>query len=203
MEYKFLLGYSALIIGFISYLPYYRDIFKNKTKPHAFSWFLFALLSFIGFAAQKSEGGGAGVWVTGISGVMCLGVFILALYKGTRNFALVDKIFLILALLTLIPWMLTKDPLISVILISLIDVFSFIPTIRHGYQYPHEETVVTFMLSSVKFILGILALQVYTISTWLYPASIALTTVVFVTILIYRRRQLSFNNKKTPLKQSV
>lgn len=191
MEYKTIIGYAAIVVGFVSYLPYYRDILKNKTKPHAFSWFSIAMLSFIGFAAQRSEGGGAGAWVTGLSGIMCLGVFILALKRGTKNFALIDKAFLLLAFLTLIPWMLTKDPLISVILISIIDIFALVPTIRHGYYHPFEETVSTFGLSSIKFILGIVALQIYTTTTWLYPGTIALTTAVFVTILLYRRKQLS------------
>lgn len=187
MEYKTIIGWIAVIIGFVSYLPYYRNIFRNKTKPHAFSWFIFAILSFIGFAAQKIEGAGAGAWVTGISGIMCIGVFVIALYKGTKNFAFIDKIFLALALITLIPWWLTKDPLISVVLISLIDIFGFIPTIRHGYMYPYEETLSTFILSSIKFILGIIALKIYTLSTFLYPASIAITTSIFCIILILKR----------------
>jgi len=187
MEYKMIFGWLSVVIGIVSYFPYYRNIFLNKTKPHAFSWLIFAILSFVGFAAQITEGGGAGVWVTGISGIMCVGVFVIAIYKGTKNFVFIDKVFLAVALLTLIPWWLTKDPIISVILVSLIDVLGFIPTIRHGYLYPYEETLSTFVLSSIKFVFGIIALETYTLSTFMYPASIAIITGVFCVLLIHRR----------------
>lgn len=85
MEYKTLLGLIATIIGLIGYVPYFRDIFKNKTKPHLFSWLILGLLTVIAFVAQVVEGGGAGAWVTGFTAAICFIVAALALFKGEKN----------------------------------------------------------------------------------------------------------------------
>ena len=60
---------SFLLIG--SYIPYFRDIYSGKTKPHAFSWFIWSLSACIAFAASIVKGGGAGAWVMGMSGAAC------------------------------------------------------------------------------------------------------------------------------------
>ena len=58
------LGIFAIVIGIYSYIPYFRDIVAGRTKPHAFSWFVWALLTGIAFFAQLHGKGGAGAWVT-------------------------------------------------------------------------------------------------------------------------------------------
>lgn len=39
-DYKIVLGVVATILGFVGYVPYFRDIFRVKTRPHVFSWFV-------------------------------------------------------------------------------------------------------------------------------------------------------------------
>ncbi len=82
MEYKIFLGYLAVIIGIVSYVPYITNIFRGKTKPHAFSWLVWSVLTGIAFAAQVVEHGGAGSWITGSTALTCVVIFILALFKG-------------------------------------------------------------------------------------------------------------------------
>ena len=36
-EYKALLGIIAVILAFAGYIPYFRDLFLGKTKPHAYT----------------------------------------------------------------------------------------------------------------------------------------------------------------------
>src|SRR5580698_5703228 len=62
---KEILGASAILIGCISYVPYFRTIFSGKTKPHAFSWLVWGILTAIAFGGQIVGKGGAGAWVTG------------------------------------------------------------------------------------------------------------------------------------------
>ena len=51
MDYHAVIGGAATVIGVVGYVPYFRDIFRGTTKPHPFSWFLWALLAGIAFAA--------------------------------------------------------------------------------------------------------------------------------------------------------
>jgi hypothetical protein len=189
MDYKNILGTAAVIISFGSYVPYLRSILRNQTRPHAFSWLVWALLAGIAFAAQLFENGGIGSWVTGSSSLLCFVIFFLSLSKGEKHFDSFDWTALIAALLAIPLWKFTKNPTFSVILISVIDAVGFLPTYRKGYFKPNEERAGLYFLSTIKYILGILALRSFTLATWLFPASLILTNCLFVLMLLVRRRQ--------------
>ena len=190
LEYKVILGYVAIAIGLISYIPYFRNIFSGATKPHAFSWFVWSLLTGIAFAAQLVKEGGAGAWVTGVTAVACFTIACLALVKGKRDFTLFDWIAFVGALLALVLWQLTHNPTLAVMMVCITDILSFMPTIRKGYYKPFEEGALTFSLSSLKFLIAIFALQSYSLATWFYPAWLVATNGLFVLMLLVRRKQL-------------
>jgi hypothetical protein len=190
IDYKESLGLIAILIGLVSYVPYFINIFRGKTKPHAFSWLIWAVLTGIAFAAQVTEKGGAGSWVTGVTALACFFIFVLALFKGFRHFPVFDWLTLAIACVSIIIWKLTNDPTISVILITVIDAIGFLPTFRKGFMRPFEETATTFTLSAIKFVPALFALESFTIATWLYPASLVLMNGLFVCMLLIRRKQL-------------
>lgn len=190
MEYKIILGSIATIIGFASYIPYFRDIYSGKTKPHAFSWLVWSILTGIAFFAQVAKGGGAGSWVNGGTALMCLAVFIVALFKGEKNIKTSDWLSLLGAFVGLLLWVLTDDPLLAVIIVTIIDAFGFIPTFHKSFYKPYEETLSTYIISSIKYFISLIALSSFNLSTWLFPASLAITNGLFVVMLIVRRRTL-------------
>lgn len=191
LQYALLFGYASLIFSFISYIPYFRDIFSGKTKPHAFSWFIWGLLTAIAFFAQLAKGAGAGSWMMGLSAVACFTIFVLALVKGERRFSCFDWFSLSGALLGLLFWQLSKNPATAVILVTITDVIGILPTIRKGFYKPYEETMSTWAMGSLKFILALFALQAWNLTTALYPIALILINGTFTIMLIVRRKQLS------------
>lgn len=190
INYKIFFGYLATVIALIGYIPYFWDVVKNRTKPHAFSWLVWAVLTGIAFAVQVVGGAGPGAWVTGFSTFACLIIFFLALKKGQRKFSNSDWISLVLAFMALVLWRLTNNPILSVILVTITDAFGFLPTFFKGYNKPFEETAFMFVLSSIKWIFAILALDTLSVVTWLYPASIIVMNGSFALLLFVRRKQL-------------
>lgn len=186
---KTYVGFAAIIVAVVSYVPYFRDIFAGKTKPHAFTWLVWAVLNGIAFAGQVQGNGGAGAWAVGFTTLATFSIFILALFKGEKDIRRFDWLCLIGSALSLIPWIITNDPLISVVLITIIDVFGFMPTIRKSIKRPHQETLSTFILSTLKYGLVVVALGEYSLVTLLFPLTIALLNGLFVVLLIVRRRQ--------------
>jgi hypothetical protein len=184
------LGVLAIIIGLTGYVPYFRNIFLGKTKPHAFSWLVWGVLTGIAFFGQLAGKGGAGSWVTGATALVCIAIFLLALDRGEKDFPKSDWLCLIGAGVALLFWALTNSSLIAIILITIIDFIGFLPTFRKSYYKPFDETVFTYVLSGLKFIVGILALQKYSIVTILYPASLVLTNGLFVCLAMIRRQKL-------------
>jgi hypothetical protein len=60
MDFKVLVALIAVAMTITGYFFYFRDIFASKTKPHAFSWLVWAVLTGIAFFGQLSDNAGPG-----------------------------------------------------------------------------------------------------------------------------------------------
>lgn len=174
----------------VGYAYYFRDIFAGKTKPHAFSWLVWASLTAIAFGGQVSDNAGPGAWVTAVTAIISFIIFGLALTKGEKHITLSDKLNLVAAGFALLLWLFTSDPLLSIIIITIVDFLGFFPTIRKSYSKPYEETLIHYVLAGIKFALAIVALDNYTLITWLYPASLVAANLFFVIMLIVQRKRM-------------
>jgi hypothetical protein len=186
------IGILAVILVFVGYIPYFRDILKGKTIPHIYSWALWGFVTLIVFALQLSAGAGVASYVTLAVALMCTTVAVMALrQKAKWDITVSDKIFFTLALLSVVIWLVAKQPVISAILTALIDVFGFMPTIRKSWNKPHTETLSMYALNSFRFVLAIIAIQQYSIITLAYPVTWCIMNALFAIMLGIRRKQLN------------
>lgn len=185
------LGVFAIALGFVGYAPYFRDIFLGKTKPHAYTWFVWGLLTGIAFVGQMVDGGGAGAWVTGVTAAMCMVIVLFALKWGEKQITISDKVSLVGALVAVGLWYMTDDPLLAVVIITVIDLFGFYPTFRKSFYKPGEETMATYVIGGLKFFIALFALGNYSVVTVLYPLSLVVSNWVFVVMIAIRRKQLA------------
>lgn len=180
----------AVIIGIISYIPYIRDMLQKKTKPHAFTWFVWFLMTGIAFAAQVTDWGGAWTWAMGITALASLVIFLFAIAYWERSFDKIDYIFLAISLWSLALWYITDTPLWAVIIITIADIFAFFPTFRKSWYKPYDETLITYTLSLIKMWLSVIALENFTVITSLYPLSLVLMNWLFVLMVVGRRKNI-------------
>ncbi|HEX2557572.1 MAG TPA: hypothetical protein VHK86_04560 [Nitrososphaera sp.] len=168
---------------------YFNSLFRGKAKPHTFSWFIWAIISSIGFAAQVAEGAGPGSWARGFSSLTCFILVIVSLLKGEKNVKKSDWITLFFALAAIPLWIATKTPVWSVILVCVIDTVGYFPTIRKSWNKPYEEPALSYVFSGMCAFFSLLAIEHYTLSTWLYSAVLTFTNATMASILFYRRKQ--------------
>lgn len=187
-ETKYLLGVIAVIISFISYIPYSLDIYRGQTKPHVFSWLIWGILMIIGFVAQVVSNAGAGSMMMGVGALQCLLIFILTLRNGDRDINKFDKGCLAVALAAVLIWVVTSNPLYSVILVTGIDSIGYLPTFRKVFHRPYGETAITWFLLGLSWIFSIIALRDYTFVNVLYPATVMVMNWSVLAILLARRR---------------
>jgi hypothetical protein len=185
---KILLGLISSVIAVVAYIPYFLDIFRGKTKPHIFSWFIWGLLGGITYAAQVVKGAGAGSWANGLTALICFVIAILSITRGEKNITITDKLSFSGAIFALILWFLTKNPLSAVILACVIDTIAYIPTFRKAYYKPFEETLSSFVVTTIGIIISLLALEAYSTTTWLYLAVLISSNSIFITMLLIRRK---------------
>lgn len=188
-EYKTLLSAIAIALTFIAFYPYIRAIRQGSARPHVFSWIIWGSTTFIVFLAQLEDGGGAGAWPIGISGVVTIYVAYLAyINKSDSSITKLDWFFFITAMSSLPLWYITSDPLWAVVILTTIDVIGFGPTFRKSYNRPHEEKRTFFALFTARNIVVIAALEHYSLTTVLFPAVIAVTCISLIVMITYRRK---------------
>lgn len=198
-----ILGVLTILIAFVSYSFYFNDIFKGKTKPHGFTWLIWANLNAFIFYEQIVHGGGPGAWVTGVAAVANAVIFLAAFHYGERNITKLDWFCLLIAVAALGTWLVRADTELAVILASSVFVIGIIPTVRKTIRKVHEETMVTFALNSLKFLVALLALSSFTMTTALYPLVLCVTNGAFALFLITNqvlsRNQGMKRNKNKPI----
>lgn len=185
------LGFVSVLLAIVGYGIYFKQIFSGKIKPHAFSWFVWSLTVAIIFFGQLAKGAGAGAWVTGAISLACFAISILALFKGYRDFIYWDWVFLFVCLLSLVFWWLTKDPTISLILITVTDIVATFPTLYKTYNNPFEESLTLFSLNTIRSVIAIFAFQAFTFVSAIYPVKLIVFNFLIAGIIFFRRRQLT------------
>ncbi|MFA5770752.1 MAG: hypothetical protein WC894_04640 [Patescibacteria group bacterium] len=184
---KEIIGFITVALAFIALYPYIVDIFKNKTKPHIFTWLVWAIVTILAFFGQWQKGGGAGSWTTGVTGIITIFIALISFKKGSRDITKFDVLIFIGALIAIIPWSLTKDPTLSIVILTIIDVLAFMPTIRKTIKDPQSETFISYVLHAIRHSLSILVLANYNIATYIYPASLAVMNIIILSIILKSR----------------
>lgn len=187
---KTILSIIAILLTFIGYMPYIRDTLRKKTTPHIYTWFIWGLVTTIAYGLQVSAGAGVGSWVTLAIAIICFFIFALGMRNGKKDIAKSDTVFFILSFIALFLWLILSKPVLSVILVSSIDMLGFVPTIRKSWNKPYSETLFSYELNFFRHGLSVLALQQYSIVTWLYPVTWVVANGLFSIMLIIRRKQV-------------
>lgn len=189
MPYKELLSAAAIVLTIMAFFPYVRDILTGAIRPHVFSWVIWGATTFVVFLAQLEGRGGVGAWPIGVSGGITIGIAILA-YVKRADIAITttDWLFFVAALSSLPLWALTSDPLWAVVVLTVVDLLGFGPTIRKAYHRPRSESVLFYALFATRNLLVVAALENYTVTTVLFPAVIAAACLALVALLTVRRR---------------
>ena len=185
---KDIIGALAIALTLIAFLPYIASTWRGQTRPHVFSWVIWGITTFIVFLAQVKDGGGAGAWPIGVSGVITIGVAIVAyLKRADISITRLDTLFFIAAVSAVPLWYFTADPMWAVAILTVVDLLGFGPTLRKAFHFPHEENLTFFGLFLLRNLLVIVALEHYSVTTLLFPAAVALACLSLILLIGYRR----------------
>lgn len=190
MEYHAIISGIVVVLIFIGYAPYIYDIFQKKTQPHVFTWFSVSLTAAVTYALQVLGGAGIGALpALTVSGI-CILIFLLSLWRGTKDITVSDTVFLILALVGLGLWLFVKQPVLSIIVITCSGVLAYLPTIRKSWKQPYSETVSSYQIAGIRHGLSIFALEKLNLLTVLHPAVWVCINFMIVIMLLLRRKKV-------------
>lgn len=182
MKEIFALGAACLAIA--GNVPYIRDTVAGRIQPHAYTWFVWSIVSAITLSGQIVKGAGIGALPAAIAELFTIGIFFLALrygFKATRT----DTYFLVVALLGVIPWLLTKDPTLSVVIAVGIDLVAFVPTLQKTWRAPESETGALYGANVARHALALLSMQTYNVATTLHSIAMILMNTAMTAMIFF------------------
>lgn len=188
LNFKTTCGIIAAIIGIGCFIPYVRDTFLRKTKPHIYTWLIWTILQVTGVIAMYNNNAGIGALALAIGALLCAFTFLLCFKYGSKNITLFDTFCLIGALAATLIYFFLHNPLFSIILVSVIDFTGFLPTLRKAYHKPYSETLAMYVFFAVSSLFSVLALSSYSAITLIYPLTLTTANFVGSAMIWWRRR---------------
>jgi hypothetical protein len=192
------LGIGAIILQVAGFIPYIVDIIKGKTKPERASFWIFSLLVGVALTAQLID---EVTWAATLVFVSFLCVFtiaVLSLKYGYGTFHKRDTASIIVAILGVIIWQLTSEPLIAIAMVIFVDFAGFWLTLVKTWQAPHTETLFAWAASGLAAIFAIVATQSFKAVQIAYLFYSALANLLISGLIIYRRGVLAETAARKP-----
>lgn len=180
-------GYLSLIVAFISWGIYTYWVLRGYTKPHIFSWTIYAVISALVFWIQYSSGSGAGSWATAATGLGCFITMLLCFKYGTTDITRSDKIAFLFGIPAIAAWYFTSTPFLTLCLIITAETLGFYGTIRKSYKRPYEEAVLPYALSTLKLVFVVFAAETHNFYTLAYPIYYVFLYPGFIAMVLWRR----------------
>ncbi len=195
---KLVLAVFTTVLLLAGFYRYFIDIFKKKTKPHLYTWLIWAITQGTATIALIHGGGNWGAISLIVSTVLVVIIFFLSFKYGTTNITKNDTFVLIIALLAIFIWWRLNNPLIAVLMVSAIDGLGYFPTFRKSFQEPYSETLTYWAIMAISSVLAIISNAEYNLLTVTYLAVLALANTTVWTICFVRRRVIKkdFINKQ-------
>ncbi len=183
---------SAIAVGIslVAYVPYLIDMFRGKNKPHVYNWISTVVITAIVAYIQLNGGAGVGAIPTMIGVIVDAIILFYCFRFGTKDIIFMDKICLAITLAGVVVYILFYSyPLPSLVVLTLAETISFIPTYRKTMNDPYSESLPSYYLLVAKLVLILVALQTYNLLTVSYSATWLVVIVAFlVSVSFWRKR---------------
>jgi hypothetical protein len=184
------------ILAIISPIVYSIAIIKGKAKPHRTTRFVLLIITSLTTASLFAQHNNVAIWLAAVSTFQSVILFYLSMKKGMGGWSRSDIICLIMAIIGIVLWQITKNPVIALYFAIAADFMGMIPAIIKTYRWPQTEVWTFFILDVFAGIFSMLALKQWAITDYSYPLYIILINLLMVILIVVPRRKI------LPLKSS-
>lgn len=187
-EIKITASVIATVVALIAYIPYLIDMFRGKNQPHLYTWISITLITAVIAYLQVIGGAGVGALPVIIGVAVDVVILFYCFRFGTKDIVFMDKICLTISIVGVICYLLLSGrPLISLVVVSIAEVISFVPTIRKTRNDPYSESLISYYLLLLKLTLILIALEEYNLLTASYPLMWIVVFILFLGFTYYWR----------------
>lgn len=164
-----IIGIISPIVCALGYIPYLISIYRHKTKPHPFSWFLWAILglvtlvTYIGVGAKET----LPLAILNFVGPLFIFFFTIKFWKG--NFPIFDYLCLVFSLIAIVIYIVFHEAAIALTINLVGDLFAALPTIRKTYKDPTSENLSTWLLFTFGAAISFFAIREFSYGLIILP----------------------------------
>jgi hypothetical protein len=167
VEISIIAGWSAGILGFLAFVPYFFAILHNKTIPNRATWFIWTMVNTISLLSFKATGAGPAIWFAISDAVAPCIVLILSLQKGEGGWTKLDQICLLTASIGVFLWWVSGSAFIGLFMSLTADALGAIPTIKKVYKNPQTEDRLAWTMTTIATVINLFAIE-----NWSSPLSL-------------------------------
>ena len=164
-----LVGIGAGIVMLLLIPLYVKSILREETKLSPVSWFGWALLYAIAAVAQASKGLDWSLTIMVVGTFSTTTVALIALRTGQVVWTPIDRFCIGTAILAVILWGVTGEPLTALVLSLVADLAVSIPTLYKTYREPSSEPWLLWTVYTTTVLLEIVVTRNLTIYNLLAP----------------------------------
>lgn len=188
---EFWLALLGIAVATAGNVPYVFETIAGKTKPRIVTWATWALLTGLASAAAFSDGQvAAGIFA--FVGMIATGTTAIAgWHYGDKSFNSLDIACAAGVVVGLGLWLLFNSPAIGVWAAIIIDFVGLIPTYKHAWAAPQEETLNTYILIFVGSMITSASIAFtgqLSVTAVGYPLYTALSLGLVAVLILIRRK---------------
>ncbi len=187
LQYLVFVGAFIHLLGISDYI---KDTVKGKTKPNRITWLLWAIAPLIGAFASITNGFSLALIPVFSVGLATLLVFIASFsnknaYWELKKFDYICGLFAILALLL---WTITNNPINAIVLAIFSDIFAGIPTLIKIWKSPKTETLSPYITGVIGSITALFAIKLWAFNEIAFPIYLIIIQTLYLTVFIFRKK---------------
>ncbi len=175
-------GILAIMGGMI----YLVSIGRGRTKPHRTTRFVLLIVVALNFVSVLAAQGNSGAKLyAGITCLFALAYFVMSIKRGMGGSSAFDWTCLILALLGIVAWQITNNPMLGIYFAVAADFIAYLPAFVKTWYHPHTESPWLYICSFWATLVGLAAYDIGPDSAF---QIFGLVCCIAMLICIYHRR---------------
>lgn len=177
----------AATFNLIGGASYVIATIKGKARPNRVTWFLWALIPMIAFAAQISEGVGISSLMTFMVGFGPLIVLITS-FVNKNAYWQITKLDLVCGFLSLAAiglWVITRTGNVAIVLSMAADGLAAVPTLIKAWKQPATEDYRVFMFGMISAVITLFTLKSWNFADYGFPVYILFICLLLVAVIAF------------------
>ncbi len=187
-------GILAGVLSMLGFIPYIISILRGKTQPNKATWFIWAIVGGLLAFSYMAESDKSSIWLPFSYFVGPFIIAILALRYGYIKWSKLDTFCIIAALISIIPWILSDNATLTLLINTIIDGAGALPTLVKTYYESETEDLTAWSIFFAANVIQLFAIETWNIAS-LYPIYLVLLA-ANITLFILRDK---IKNKLLPI----